>query len=204
MAEQDPKAYAAETLGIPVENVWGTSVDGDGNTIAVTGSGNKHQIAPDGTVTTLVGPGNELADLMANPVEPPEADPIVRAEPEDLKPLEEGAPTSAEALAAAVGKPLDEKGYVVPDGQEALAPIDDSATPVADGDPVPVTDGATPVADATPDHFEVYKGEDKKFYFARVSGGNNKRVDVSAPHVRRKDAVTEAEREAGGLEVRIV
>jgi hypothetical protein len=49
---------------------------------------------------------------------------------------------------------------------------------------------------ANPDHFEVFRGEDGQFYIRRMSG-NGEEVAVSEGHKRRKDAVDEAEREAG-------
>jgi uncharacterized protein YegP (UPF0339 family) len=51
-----------------------------------------------------------------------------------------------------------------------------------------------------PDHFELFKGEDKAWYFRRVAA-NGETVAGSEGYKRLKDAAEEAERQADGLEV---
>lgn len=78
-----------------------------------------------------------------------------------------------------------------------------------DGTLVEVIVGALPgVGDGAPptsalDHFEVFKGEDKQFYFRRVAA-NGEIVASSEGYKRQKDAFAEAETQADGLEVRKV
>lgn len=51
-----------------------------------------------------------------------------------------------------------------------------------------------------PDHFELFKGEDKEWYFRRVAA-NGETVSASEGYRRLKDAAAEAERQADGLAV---
>ncbi|MEX2439678.1 MAG: DUF1508 domain-containing protein [Actinomycetota bacterium] len=183
MPEKTLEQRAAEALEIDVDDVLGTRLESDGNLIAVTKFGEKVRIPKGrGEIELLVGPGAqpELFD-------PPE---ISEDAAEDLPQLDQ---TQSPAAAEAGQRQRD----AAAEGLEVERPAESTGELKAT-DPDPEGD---PEGDRK-DRFEVFKGEDGKFYFRRIAP-NGEIVASSEAYQRQKDAIEEASSQAAaeGLEV---
>jgi len=95
-------------------------------------------------------------------------------------------------------------------GAGELLPLEDEATPLVGvevdlGESAEISgDGSGVSAEPITDRFKVFKGADDQFYFRRLAG-NGEIVSQSEGYKLRRDAASEAEREAAGeLAVEIV
>ncbi|MEX0755694.1 MAG: DUF1508 domain-containing protein [Actinomycetota bacterium] len=189
MPEKTLEQRAAEALEIDVDDVLGSRLESDGNLIAVTRFGEKVRIPKGrGEIELLVGPGAqpELFD-------PPE---ISEDAAEDLPQLDQ---TQSPAAAEAGQRQRD----AAAEDLEVERPEESTGELKAtDPDPDPAVDPEGDPEGDRKDRFEVFKGEDGKFYFRRIAP-NGEIVASSEAYQRQKDAIEEASSQAAaeGLEV---